>query len=479
MVVYLAAEGRVRAINYREKAPGAAHPRMFLDEVGKVRRDLHGGHGLAVGVPGAAAGWDYALKTYGTQDLEEVIGPALRFAEQGFEVSPTLSAISKDEYEKVLANSGEDSTYLNLGLPLEPGDIFRNPDLAATFRTLAEKGVREFYEGVTAGRIVSAVRDAGGILTAEDLASYTVEDQEPLRGTYKDLILFTVRPPASGGLHVIQILNILENWEAGRWEAEPADYIHRFCEALRFVFADRARYLGDPDFVDVPVEGLISKSHAAAIAALIDPGRVRNDYPSGDFDPGGEKSDNTTHLCVIDEEGNIVSLTQSINDFFGSGIVPGGTGFLLNNHMDDFSDDPGSVNAPRPGRRPTSSMGPLIVFRAGKPYLALGSPGGPRIFPTLAQIIVNVVEFGMGIDQAIEAPRFFSFSSHGKAGPLSVESRIPGEVVRRLQELGHEVEVREAYDRFFGGAQGLLLTPGKSVIRGGADSRRDGSGAGY
>lgn len=478
MVIYLAASKKVTVINYREKAPSRASPEMFYEE-GKLRRDWKRDHGLAVAVPGALAGWSYALKKYGTQSLNEVVEEAIAIAEKGLEISPTFSMINKDEYEKLILNDGEDSRYLNQGLPYEPGDILKNPDLVQTFRTIAAEGTDEFYKGDIAKRIVKAVQDKGGLISLEDLAYYKPLEQEPLVGEYKDYTLYTISPPSSGGLHIIQLLNIMEHWPLKEWRLNTPRYIHHFGEALRFVFADRARYIGDPEFVDIPVSGLLSKTYASSIVSKIYPDRLQTSYPAGTFDERKHEKDNTTHLCVIDKEGNVVSLTQSINHFFGSGIVPEQTGFLLNNLMDDFDNDPNSINAPRPGRRPVSSMGPLILFKKKKPFLVLGSPGGTRIFSSLTQIILNVVEFGMSLDEAIEAPRFFTYSSQGQVRSMYVESRIPLSVIKALEEVGHKVVKRKAYDKYFGGAQGLLILEEKKLILGGADSRRDGHGAGY
>jgi gamma-glutamyltranspeptidase/glutathione hydrolase len=431
-----------------------------------------------VAVPGALAGWDLALRKYGTKTLAEALAGATAIAEQGFDVSPTFSSINKDEYERLARNLPEGSDYLNEGLPYEPGDRFRNPDLAGTLRRIAAGGVKEFYRGETGRRLVAAVRAKDGIITEEDLASYSAVEVEPLRGTYKDLTILTAPPPASGGLHLIQFLKVIERWPIRAWGRGSASYVHHLSEALRFVFADRERYLGDPEFVDVPVPYLISKDHAAAIASLIRDDRPLERYPAAEPVRQEEDAANTTHLCVIDGAGNIVALTQSINDFFGSGIEPEGTGFLLNDHMADFAADPEAVNAPGPGHRPVSFMGPLILFRDGRPFLALGSPGGARIFSSLTQIVLNATEFGLSLDEAIEAPRFFSFSTRGKPGPIVLESRFPQELVGALQAMGQEVEVREAYDKYFGGAQGIMILKGKKVLHGGADSRRDGVGAG-
>jgi gamma-glutamyltranspeptidase/glutathione hydrolase len=478
MIIYLAHEKRTTVINFREKAPQLASPRMFRDK-GDEEKEWRTSSGLAVAVPGALAGWDLALRKYGTRSLAQALAGAIDIAERGFDLSPTFSSINKDEYERLVKNLPEGSAYLNEGLPYEPGDHFRNPELARTLRLITARGIREFYQGEIAAKIVAAVREKGGIMTAEDLASYGAVEVEPLRGTYKDFTILTAPPPASGGLHLIEFLNVIEGWPIREWGRNSVPYVHHLSEALRLIFADRERYLGDPDFTSIPVDWLISKEHAKALAS-----RIRADGPLEKYvteKSRGAKQDaaNTTHLCVLDKDGNIVALTQSINDFFGTGISPEGTGFLLNDHMDDFAADPESVNAPGPAHRPVSSMSPLILFRNGRAFLALGSPGGIRIFSSLTQIILNVTEFGMGLDEAIEAPRFFSFSTGGQPGPIAVESRFPQDVITALQAMGQEVEMREAYDKYFGGAQGIMILREKKVIHGGADSRRDGVGAGY
>ncbi|MBM3285557.1 MAG: gamma-glutamyltransferase family protein, partial [Candidatus Aminicenantes bacterium] len=297
MVIYLARSRKVTVINYREKAPQGAWPTMF-SEKGEEEDLWRTATGLAVAVPGAPAGWDLALRRYGTRSLEEAAKRAIEIAEQGFPVSRTFSSINKDEYERLALNLGEKSWYLKEGFPFEPGEHYRNPDLARTFRRLAERGAEEFYRGELARKIVEAVRARQGVMTLEDLAAYRAEEVAPLRGTYKDFSLFTAPPPASGGLHLIQLLNIAENWPLREWGHNAPRYIHHLSEALRFVFADRERYLGDPDFVSVPVEGLLSKNHAAAIASRILPGRPIDSYPHGAFEKNTDMQGNTTHLCV-------------------------------------------------------------------------------------------------------------------------------------------------------------------------------------
>jgi len=478
MVIYLAREKKVTVINFREKAPGLASPRMFEDK-GETSEELRTISGLAVAVPGALAGWNHALKKYGTRSLSDVAQRAIEIAEKGFVVSQTFSSINKEEYEKLAKNAGETSCYLNNGFPYEEGDLFRNPELARTLKLIASKGIEEFYKGEIAAKIVEAVNAKGGIMTLKDLESYEPEEQSPLKGTYKNFTLYTIFPPGSGGLHLIQLLNIARNWPVKKWGHNSPAYIHHMSEALRFIFADRDHYLGDPDFISIPVEKLLSKEYATLIASKIKPEEILNSYPYGKFDKTQDNKENTTHICVIDKDGNIVSLTQSINLFFGSAIVPEGTGFLLNDHMDDFSSDPNSPNAPQSNRRPVSSMAPLIMFVKEKPFLVLGSPGGTRIFPSLAQIIINIIDFGMSLDEAIESPRFFSYSSEGKARSISLESRIPEITIKALEQIGHKITIKEPFDKYFGGAQAILISQGRKIIYGGADSRRDGYGVGY
>jgi gamma-glutamyltranspeptidase/glutathione hydrolase len=490
MLIYMAESKKSAVINFREKAPAAATPTMF-SEKGKARDEWRTRRGTAVGVPGMLAGWDYALRKYGTRTLAETARRAIEIAEQGFPVGATFSVINKDEYEKILKNAGETTCYLNDGVPYEPGDTFRNPDLAATLRSIASGGVDVFYKGLLASKIVAAVRDKGGIMTLDDLASYRPVETAPLEGDYKDYHILTAPPPATGGLHVIQLLHVAEDWPLKAWGQNSAAYIHHLGEAMRFIFADKDRYDGDPDYVRMPLAELLSRDYGARIRTKIAPDKPAGFYPFSRFgkadsieyqgagDWRQDNQGNTTHICVVDSKGNIVALTQSINDFFGTGIVPEGTGFLLNDHMADFSIDPESPNAPGPGHRPVSNMGPLIALKNGEPFLSLGSPGGTRIFPSLGQIILNIAEFGLPLDEAIEAPRFFTYSTGGVARPVAVEPRIPRATLETLKKMGNEITLKEPYDKYFGGAQGIMILQHKKGFIGGADSRRDGVGLGY
>ncbi len=449
---------------------------MFVEK-GEAAEAWRTTKGTAVAVPGALAGWSLALKRYGTKTLEEVIQPAIEIAEKGFTVSETFSNINKDEYEKLLANAGEATVYLNRGLPYEPGEYFRNPELAQTLRRIAKEGIEVFYRGEIAARIVRAVQAKEGIMTLEDLASYQPLDVEPIHGKYRGKDIFTIPPPGSG-LFLLELLQIAANWPIHTWGRDSAVYLHHLSEAMRLVFADREAFLGDPEFVSVPVDRLLSPEFARHKASLVQPARVLGNYFPEKL--AEEKdSGNTTHLCVVDSEGNAVALTQSINHFFGSGIIPEGTGFILNNHMDDFATAATGPNVPAPGRRPASSMAPLLMFENGRLFLVLGSPGGTRIFPALSEIIINLVDFGLSLDEAIEAPRFFSYSQAGALRPLSLEPRFSAETIKGLEERGHKITLRKPYDTYFGGAQGIMVDRAKGLLLGGADSRRDGFGKGY
>jgi gamma-glutamyltranspeptidase/glutathione hydrolase len=478
MVIYLAKENRVTVINFRERAPAAAYPSMFAEK-GESRNLWRTAKGTAVAVPGALAGWNYALGKYGTRTLAQTMERATTLAEMGFPVSQTFSNINKDEYDKLITNAGTETCYLNDGIPFEAGETFRNPDLAATFRTISEKGIGEFYGGSIGEKLVAAVRQQGGIMTIDDLRNYRPLEVAPLQGNYKEYAIYTIPPPGSGGLHIIQLLQIAEPWPLTEWGQNSPPLIHHFSEALRYVFADHEKYLGDPEFVSVPVEFLTSKKYAEAVRQKISSSSISPAYPITEIDPRFNEKSNTTHLSVVDKDGNVVALTQSINDFFGTGIIPEKTGFLLNDQMDDFANDTTAPNAPNGLRRPVSSMSPLLLFKDGKPLLALGSPGGKRIYSSLTQIIYNIVEFGMPLDAAIEAPRFFTYVSGGKAEPLDVESRFPESTLDTLRKMGYRITVREPYDKYFGGAQGILIDGKGKRLLGGADSRRDGFGVGY
>jgi gamma-glutamyltranspeptidase/glutathione hydrolase len=471
MIVRMAGSGEAAMIDYRETAPGRAAPEYYYrPEVDFGAWTSEGPN--AVGVPGLVAGAALALEQFGTMSIGEVLQPAIRLAREGLEVSAKLNGMILDNLEKIQKYPAAAAIYLPGGLPLEPGSLLKNEDLAATFEKIANGGPGVFYEGEIAEAIAAELQRLGGVFELEDLRRYEARLREPVLGTYRGYEIISASPPTGGGTHLVELLNIMEGFDVKRFGAGSVRILHVLAEAMKMVFADKTANSGDPDFFRVPVATFTDKAYARTLGDRIDESRARFDYaPPALIVPEGES---TSHLSVVDGMGNVVALTQSVNSFFASGIVVPGTGILLNNHLADFDNRAGGPNAVGPGKRPTSSMAPTILLRKGEPFLTLGSPGATRIVSALAQIIINVVDFGMSIDDAIEAPRI-----HGPGRVLHVEGRIPPEVVRALEALGHSVKPYPDFDHYFGGAQGILIDPGKGRLYGGADSRRDGVAAGF
>ena len=476
MLIRFAETGEVIVLDYREVAPAAATKDMFASEEASAQRwSVEGGK--AVGVPGTLMGLKEALDNYGTMTLEEVMTPAIEYMENGFEITETFSQMIEDNYEK-LANWNDpfEIAYLKDGLPLETGDVLIQEDLAKTYREILGIGIEHLYGGELGQKIVDAVQAQGGILELQDLIEYQPRLLEPITGDYRGYDIFSMPPPSSGGTHLIQILNIMENFDIASMNYHGPTHISVMAEAMKMAFADRAQYMGDPAFAtDMPLEGLTSKEYAKFLADQIEIKEPKMEVPAGD--PAGYEHHSTSHISVIDAEGNAVALTQTINYFFGSGVIVPGVGIIMNNEMDDFAKSPDSPNAPEPGKIPLSSMSPTIIEKDGDTFMVLGTPGGTRIFTAMTQIISNVIDFSMSMDEAIEAPRMHCFSSGGEARPIYVESLIPAITIEALRALGNEVEVRGAHDLYFGGAQGIMLK--KGVLFGGGDSRRDGVAIGY
>jgi len=476
MVVRFAETGEIIILDYRERAPAASTKDMYASEQAKEENWTQVG-GMASAVPGTLMGLKTALDEYGTMTLEEVMTPAIEYMENGFEITETFSDMIKDNYDKLADwNDPFAIAYLKDGIPLETGDMLIQQDLANTYREILEKGIEHFYGGELGQKIVDAVQAAGGILTLQDLKDYKLYRHEPVRGSYRGYDIYSMPPPSSGGTHLIQILNIMENFDIADMNYLGPTHISVMAEAMKMAFADRAKFMADPIFAtDIPLKGLTSKEYAKFLAEQIDVSNPKLEIPAGE--PGIFEHESTSHLSVIDAEGNAVALTQTINFFFGSGVVVPGVGIIMNNEMDDFATNPESPNAPEPGKTPLSSMSPTIMEKDGEVFMVLGSPGATRIFTAMAQIISNVIDFGMGMDEAIEAPRIHAYSSAGKAMPIFVESRVPVLSVEALRLLGNQVDVREAHDLYFGGAQSIMLKNG--VLFGGGDSRRDGIAVGY
>ncbi|MBI5579085.1 MAG: gamma-glutamyltransferase [Deltaproteobacteria bacterium] len=475
ILVYNAKTKGVTAIDYREMAPLKATPDMYqLTPDGKVvGNETQQGH-KAVAIPGTLAGLTLALKQHGSMSLKDVMAPAIRIAEQGYTVSKTLNAMMKDNFDKLTKYPAAAAVYLKAGLPYEVGDRLVLKDLAKSYRLIAEKGPDVFYKGEIADAIEKEMRASGkGLITKADLAAYKPAVRTPVRGTYRGYEIISMAPPSSGGTHVIEILNILEGYNMTQLGFQTPESLHIEAEAMKRAFADRAKYMADTDFVKVPIAGLISKKYAEELRKGISMNAVGSKIPAGNPLPF-VGSGGTSHLSVVDKQGNIVALTQTINYFFGSGVLVPGTGIMLNDEMDDFNPQPGTSNSVEPKKRPLSSMTPTIMLKNGKPFLSVGSPGATRIISALTQIIVNVVDFRMNLQDAIEAPRI-----HCMTGDIFMESRIPKDVQEALIAKGHKLSVRGAMDLYFGGAQGVMIDPASRKLYGAGDPRRDGVAVGY
>jgi len=476
MVIKLARMKDAVVIDFRPTAPAAATPDMYaLDDRGRAIGNASVEGGLASAVPGEVKGLLYALEHYGSKTLTrgQVIQPAIDWAERGVPVTVNLAQIIKDNFGKLSRFEHGLAIYARDGFPPEVGDTIVNKDLANTLRLIQARGADAIYAGAVAAKIVAENRKRGGILTLEDLAGYQVKVRTPITGSYRGYTILTAPPPA-GGTHVLQLLNILENTDLAALGEQTTAAAHLWAEACKLVFADRAAYSADPDFVTVPYAGLASKAYAKTLAAQIRPDAVLKSPAAGD--PFKYESGSTTHFSVMDKDGNMVAVTKTINMFFASGVVVPGTGIIMGDDMDDFDLKPGSVNSIQPGKRMLSSMSPTLVLDPqGRPFMALGSPGATRIIPTLAQVISNVIDRGMPIQTAIGAPRLYQ----GRTGNLSMEGRYSINAYNGLAALGHTVTVNPDYDAVFGGVHAVLFDRAAKLLHGGADPRRDGQAAAY
>ena len=479
MVIHLA-KGVDTAIDYREPAPAAATPTMFLDAQGNADPKKSRDSGLAVGVPGTVAGLAMAEQKYGSGrfTLADLIAPATRLAQQGFPVEDDLADSLPQSRERLARWPSTMSILFNGDQPLHEGDRLIQPDLADTLRGIAKDGPDAFYKGSVAADIVRAVKGAGGIMTADDFANYRAVERPVVRGTYRGYDIVSMPPPSSGGVHLIEMLNILEGYDLAKMPREEA--LHDEVEVMKRAYADRAVYMGDPETVKMPIAGLISKPYAASLRASIGPRAT----PAADIHAGKPpdvEGKNTTHFSVIDRDGNAVSNTYTLNFNYGLGLIADGTGVMLNNELDDFTAKPGTANAyglvgfaanlPGPGKKPLSSMTPTIVLKDGKPVLITGTPGGSRIITTVLQVIVNAIDFGMPIDKAVQAPRL-----HNQWQPdeVTVEPGFPADMIAALKARGHTVVPSLARTS----ANSIEVTPRGYV--GAADSRSRGAlAAGY
>lgn len=470
--------GQSTAIDFREKAPLASHPDMWLDENGEYSSQKHHRGHLAVGVPGTVAGFDKAHRLYGRADWEALVDPAVDLAADGFELSEALSGsigrfAGRSQYPATVA------AFSRGGSAYSEGDTWRQADLARSLERIRDDRRDGFYRGETARLIVEEMRRGGGIITAEDLDRYEARERSTVTGTYRGHDIIGMPPPSSGGVAVVTMLNILEEYDLGSMGHNSAEYVHHVAEAMRRAFRDRAEFLADADFADVPVQRLTSKNHAAWLRRDLNPERASVSHPSDvAYAP---ESPETTHYSVVDADGMAVSVTYTLESGYGSGIVVDGAGFILNNEMGDFNAGPGLTNATgligtepnlaRPQQRMLSSMSPSIVARDGELVAVIGSPGGRTIINTTLQLILNMVDFGMGIGEAVEAPRL-----HHQWLPDRIrieEDGVTADVVQQLEAMGHTVQVAGRQ----GSANSIGVDPRTGERIGAPDPRSPDAGA--
>lgn len=471
-------DGRATTVEFREKAPLAAHPEMFLDPAtGEYSSAIHHNSHLAVGVPGTVAGFDYAHQRYGSGEWSRLLSPAVILARDGFPLSTGLAGSFRNVLRSMEQYPASAAQFSRGGTPYEAGDVWRQPELAATLERIRQQRRDGFYTGETARLIVAEMQRGGGIITERDLALYQPRERAPLRGTYRGYEVISMPPPSSGGIALIEMLNILEGYDLRSMGHNSAPYIHHLAETMRRAFRDRARFVADPDFADVPVERLTSKAYAAELRRGIDSGRASVSAPADIQLPA--EGDQTTHYSVVDTRGMAVSVTYTLEAGYGSKIVVPGAGFLLNNEMGDFNARPGLTteagligsepNLARPEQRMLSSMTPTILARDGQLVAVIGSPGGRTIINTVLQMVLNIVDHDMSIQQAVDAKRI-----HHQWLPdrISIEEEGTSEThVAALRAMGHEVRM--------GGRQGsvhaIMIDP-RTRERVGAPDRRDPDG---
>jgi len=489
------ADGSVHFLDYREKAPAAATPTMYQDAQGNIIENASLLGYKAIGVPGSVAGLTYAQKTYGKLPLAQVMAPAIKLAREGYALT---WEDAEDFRDGQLAHFPESKRIFQRdGNLYQPGEIFRQADLARTLERIA-KDPDDFYHGTLARELSEKIQKGGGLITADDLAKYEVKERKPIRGAYRDYDIISAPPPSSGGIALLEILNILEGYDLAKFGNRSAQAIHLATEAFRRAFFDRAEFLGDPDFAKIPVAQLIDKRYAAGWRESIDPAHatpskeVRRPAVFNELETyaaahpltpvARRESSNTTHYSVVDPAGDAVAVTTTLNDSFGSHVTAEGLGFLLNDEMDDFTSKEGvpnvygliqgPANAIGPSKRPLSAMTPTIVLKDAKLFLVLGAEGGPTIITTVANILMGVVDFGLDIQEAVNAPRF-----HHQWLPdgLRLEDRISPDTVRLLESKGHKFHT----EHFWADAECIGIDPKTNERLGAPDGRHNGKAVGY
>ena len=496
------AEGKTHFIDYREKAPAAATANMYLDSQGNVIEGASAIGYKAIGVPGSVAGLVYAEKKYGKLSLEQVIAPAVKLAEDGFALT---EQDAKDLHDKYLSQFPETRRiFQREGNYYKAGEIFKQPELARTLKRIAANP-DDFYHGAMARELAASMQKGGGLITVEDLAQYEVKEREAMRGSYRGYDIISAPPPSSGGTALLEILNILEGYDLAKFPHRSTPAVHLTLEAFRRAFFDRAEFMGDPDFSKIPVAQLIDKRYGAAWRESINPAHagVSKDlvrpaifaqleqYAAAHLPPSAvAETNHTTHYSVVDPEGNAVATTTTLNDTLGSRVTAEGLGFLLNDEMDDFAAKAGvpnmygliqgPANAIGPGKRPLSAMTPTIVLKDGKLFMVLGSPGGPRIITTVANILMGVVDYGMNIQEAVDAQRF-----HQQWLPdiTYLEEGFSPEIVKALEGMGHHIEFGEedygVRDPSWSDGECIMVDPKRGTRLGASDKRNGGRAIGF
>ncbi len=481
------ADGRTAFLDFREEAPGKATRDMYLGPNGEPTHDSISGW-RSSGIPGSVAGFEVARQKFGTKPWATLIAPAVKLARDGFPVSPTLAASMNSANDNRLRTDKESQrVFLRNGNPYQPGQTFKQPDLANTLERIAQNGAKEFYEGETAHKLAAAMAAHGGLITLADLKNYKVQERKPLEGNYKGYHVITAPPPSAGGVGLLQMMYMLARTDYQSTGVDSVQAIHYEAEVMRRFYADRSEYLGDPAFYNVPLKALLAPAYIAQRVDSINPSRAT---PSDMIGPGLPKayeasigwreSNQTTHYNVVDKEGNAVAVTYTLNGGFGNGITVPGLGFLLNNEMDDFVAKPGSpnmfgmvggdANSIEPGKRPVSSMTPTIITKDNKLVMAVGAPGGSRITTGVMQVILDVLDFGMNPQDAVDLPRFHQ---QWKPDYLYLEKGFPTPTCDALKKMGYELKPTE------GVARVEAIVDKDGTLEGGTETKLDGKVAGY
>ncbi len=469
-LIWLASKQKSIFLDYRERAPVQSKEDMFqLTSAGKVVGDRNSVGYKAVAVPGTVAGHSLLVEQFGNLTLRSVLQPAIRYARRGFGVSEGMADVWKLSVTKLRRSRGSRAVYLKKGKPFRRGNRIMPKDLAASLASIAKHGGREFYEGKISDKILRDMTENNGLVSEKDLQGYKPTLREPVRGSYKGYEIVSAPPPSSGGAIIIQSLNALENYSLDNFGQNSAKALHLIAEVLTRAYAGVRPHICDPNFSQSPVNELISKDFARRITSGILPNTATHALQP--VDPPGGPTSSTSHITVIDGQQNVVALTESIECYFGSGVVVPETGIILNDTMHDFDPRPHQLNSVGPGKIPMSSMSPTIIMKEGRTFLVAGSAGGTRIVSSTLQTIINVLEFGHSIRDAVSSPRI-----HTQDNLVEMESRIPKSTIEGLQKMGHHLKVRKPSEMYFGGVQAALVDGG---FDGAADPRRDGIAAGY